>query len=392
MMMPNNEDKSFFLKSKKTNITEKLFSNYDQWIDFLDHACDSFVFVNSSGKVVYANKRVKNMFGYNPEDLIGSYFQILIPSVYRSKYRKLFKGYLENPHTRKMDNLLKLNALKQDNSEIPVNISLNPMEIDGQTIICCIIRDATEELFLQNKLIAEKNGALELAQSKADFLAQMSHEIRSPINIIMNFSGLVREVLDTQTQDSLKEEFAIISNAGKRIIRTVDLVLNISEIQSGKFEIEKTTFNIYDEILSRIFIEFRHMAKEKNIKFFLKSEITDGFVHADEYCVFQTLMNLVDNALKYTYKGKIEIKLSRSKRGQIIVVVSDTGIGMSEKYQEDLFKPFHQEEHGLSKRYLGNGLGLALVKKYCDLNDIEIKVNSKKDVGTKFKLSFLPPN
>lgn len=328
------------------------------------------------------------MFGYKQDSLIGKHYQVLIPPVYRKKHRKLFKSFIENPHSRKMDKTLKFNALKQNESEIPVNISLNPMKMENEPVICCIIRDATEEFLQQNKLLAEKESALELAQTKADFLAQMSHEIRSPINIIMNFSGLVREVLDTQTQDSLKEEFAIISNAGKRIIRTVDLVLNMSEIQSGKFEIEKTHFDLNDEILQRIYLEFNRIAKEKKIKLILKNNVDDPIVFADEYCVFQTLMNLVDNALKYTFKGKIEIKLSRFKNGKINLVVADTGIGMSEKYQEDLFKPFHQEEHGLSKRFLGNGLGLALVKNYCDLNDIQIKVNSKKDVGTKFKLVF----
>jgi signal transduction histidine kinase len=103
--------------------------------------------------------------------------------------------------------------------------------------------------------------------------------------------------------------------------------------------------------------------------------------------VRQIFDNLIHNAIKYTHKGGIEIDIY-SNTNSIQVVVADTGIGISEEYLPNLFKPFTQEEHGYTRKYEGNGLGLALVKRYCELNDTQIKVESKKGEGTKFTLEF----
>ena len=100
------------------------------------------------------------------------------------------------------------------------------------------------------------------------------------------------------------------------------------------------------------------------------------------------LANLIDNAIKYTKRGKIDLKLSKTSQNNIVVEINDTGIGMSEEFKNKIFEPFTQEEQGYTRKYDGSGLGLSLVQKYAKLNDTKLTFTSKKDVGTSFKIEF----
>ncbi|KAB2840872.1 MAG: GHKL domain-containing protein [Melioribacteraceae bacterium] len=113
-------------------------------------------------------------------------------------------------------------------------------------------------------------------------------------------------------------------------------------------------------------------------------ESENTFLYTDEYAVNQIFANLIDNAIKYTEKGKVEITLREEGNNHYSIKVSDTGIGISNEYIDKLFEPFSQEEQGYTRRFEGNGLGMALVKKYCDLIDAEISVESEKNIGTTF--------
>ena len=109
---------------------------------------------------------------------------------------------------------------------------------------------------------------------------------------------------------------------------------------------------------------------------------------ADEYSIMQIFANLIDNAIKYTKKGKVEILLTKNKSGNVMVEVKDTGIGMSKEFLPKIFEPFVQEEQGYSRSYEGNGLGLALTKRYCEINNAVIEVESEKNVGSTFRVIF----
>jgi signal transduction histidine kinase len=111
-------------------------------------------------------------------------------------------------------------------------------------------------------------------------------------------------------------------------------------------------------------------------------------VKADEYSVNQIFDNLINNAVKYTKEGEVKVKVDSFQNGQVVVDVSDTGIGISEEFLPNLFQPFIQEEQGYTRKYEGNGLGLALVKRYCDMNNAEIQVFSRKGEGTTFRVIF----
>lgn len=375
------------MASVSSNYLGEIFSSKEQIDIFFKCAGDLFLFIDKKGTILYANDSVKELLGYYPKQIINKHIQFLFPEEYIPEQNKVFQEVFSQKLTMSINKNMVFKA-KYKNSKKKVSVSINSVNTEDGKIICCIVHDFTNVNLKIEKLKTEKKEVEELAQTKTELLAQMSHEIRSPVNIIMNFTGLVREVLSTEVQDSLKEEFAIIKNAGKRIIRTIDLVLSMSEIQSGQLDLHRTKFDLYQEIVVRVYNEFRLMANERNLDFFLHCSIQNTIIYADEYTVFQTLMNIVDNAFKYTDKGRIEITLDQQKNGQLFILVSDTGIGMSEEFKKDIFKPFHQEDTGLTGKIKGNGLGLSLVKKYCDLNNMQIKITSKKGKGSKVKLIF----
>ncbi len=162
----------------------------------------------------------------------------------------------------------------------------------------------------------------------------------------------------------------------------------MSDIQTGTHEYIPKRVNICEDILMNLVFEYKSIVREKGIKLTLNKNIDDPFVEVDTYTVNQIFANLIDNAVKYTAEGSITINCERINNKNIAVSVIDTGLGISEEYLPKLFEEFSQEDTGYTRKYDGNGLGLALVKKYCELNNAEIKVTSKKGEGSTFTVIF----
>lgn len=241
------------------------------------------------------------------------------------------------------------------------------------------------------ELVKAKEKAEQSEQLKSEFLAQMSHEIRTPINSILSFSGLIKDEFEPRLTPEYRSCFNAINRAGDRIIRTVDMILNMSDLQTGSYEVNPTEYNLFESIKMNLSEEFSHKAKEKGIELSIVEPDFSTIVLADEYTINQIFANLIDNALKYTIDGFVEISFSQNGEYHFTTNVRDTGIGISEEFLPKMFEPFTQEEQGYTRRYEGNGLGLALVKKYCDLSNVRINVTSLKGEGTTFHLHFNKP-
>ena len=251
-----------------------------------------------------------------------------------------------------------------------------------------IVEDITERKKFEVQLIEARNQAVASNRIKSEFLAQMSHEIRTPINSILNFIELIKDEVLSYLDEEHLSFFHMIKTSSDRIIRTIDLILNMSELQTGAYEVFFKSLNIFKDIFPLLQEEYEMIAKEKGIEFIIHKRNDIPLIIADEYSVTQIFLNLVDNAVKYTEHGKVEVKVEGLKNNLLSVVIEDTGIGISKEYFPKLFEEFSQEEHGYSRKYEGNGLGLALVKKYCELNGAKILVESEKGKGSKFTVIF----
>ncbi|MBU1678317.1 MAG: sensor histidine kinase [Bacteroidetes bacterium] len=248
-----------------------------------------------------------------------------------------------------------------------------------------IIKNEAERKEINVQLLHAKEEAEKANRMKSEFLAQMSHEIRSPINSILSFSQLLQEDLRSKISKDLEDGFKIIHNGGRRITRTIDLILNMAEVQTGTYEPAKKRIDLVI-ILTDLYDEYKRLATENELKLVFNKTVEHAWVEADEYSLTQIFGNLIDNSIKYTLNGKIDLTVSGNK--EIVVTVEDTGIGISEEYLPHIFEPFTQEESGYTRRFEGNGLGMALVRNYCDMNSGKIEVESEKGRGTKFTVKF----
>ena len=340
---------------------------------------------DTKGKIEYVNPKYSKITGYSASEVIGTksiFFDVENPR--SESFRLLHKTLLqENEWKGEI-----LNSRKSDESYWE-DVSINPIKDNEKNITHYLIvrDDITKRKSMEEELIFAKEKAIMSDKLKSEFLAQMSHEIRSPINVLLSFMGLIRAEVESNITQELTESFNVMEGAGRRIIRTIDLILNMSELQTASYEFKPKKIDLYQNIIDPVFQEYQHVADKKNLDFTIINETLDAQVFVDEYSATQIFANIFDNALKYTEKGAIKVIIKRVQN-RLAVEVADTGIGISDEYQQNLFKPFIQEEQGYTRKFEGNGLGLALVKKYCELNSIDISVQSEKGKGSTFRLEF----
>jgi len=235
-------------------------------------------------------------------------------------------------------------------------------------------------------LMIEAMGKID--KQKSEFLASVSHEIRSPIHTITSFLGLLKETAVEENNPEMKDSIRAIDASTKRLLRTVNLLLDMTKIQMKTIQIYKEEIDL--EVLIRQIVKYEHQpqAESKGLELTLNIESENNLINSDEYIVTQLLNNLLSNAVKYTKVGKIDVTLSNNSEGIPRVLITDTGIGMSKEFIDGLFKPFKREAQVYTKKYEGTGLGMALVKSYCELIGAKLNVTSYIGKGTTFAIDF----
>ncbi|MCK9280600.1 MAG: HAMP domain-containing histidine kinase [Melioribacteraceae bacterium] len=280
-----------------------------------------------------------------------------------------------------MNNYIDLVSRKIDNKK---NLRASELELNNLRL--------QKEIIMRKKFeveIIESNKKVEYSDKiKTEFFSQISHEIRTPVNsILLGFEFLKEELLEKGI-DEYSDIFESMNSSGKRITRTIELLLNMSDVLSGSYDFKPEYINLSTELLPSICGEYEIEAKRKGLELNFNSLEDFSIIYGDKYTLQEIFKNLIDNAIKFTEKGKIDISLKVGTRKNIEVIVEDSGIGISNDYLSNLFKLFTQEEQGYRRKYDGNGLGLALVKKYCDLNRANILISSQKWKGTKITIQF----
>ena len=249
------------------------------------------------------------------------------------------------------------------------------------------LREKLRELEEKDKaLLISKEKAEHADRLKSEFLAQMSHEIRTPINTILNYTSLLEAEFCQKVDPETETSFTSINKASNRLIRTIDLILNLSAIESGSYEPKFEKILLITDVINPLLKEFDQSAKAKNLSLKLCDTFDEEIeITADRYTITQAIANLIDNAIKYTDEGGIEVRVIE-ENSICKIIISDTGIGISENYIPKLFDKFTQESEGYTRKYEGSGLGLTLVKKYCEVNNSEISISSEKGMGTTFTI------
>ncbi|NWF50949.1 MAG: PAS domain S-box protein [Ignavibacteriaceae bacterium] len=339
--------------------------------------------ISNEGKTLRANKAFCNTIGYDYHEILGAPIKYIFNSSKSGDVKSTFQLILEN------ENLdTECNLIKRDGRKITVILKAIKISDDNGELKNTLIQvlDITAIKKAQSEILLALDKAKESDRLKSAFLAQMSHEIRTPLNVILPSIPLIADELNNKDEEMLGI-LASVENAGKRLQRTIDMILSMSAVQSGNYKPRFENFSLADEI-KNLSKEFISITKEKGLQLFFSNSSSNSEIAADRYTVNQIFQNLIGNAVKYTHKGQISISVEDYDKNKVIVKVEDTGIGISSKYIKNLFSPFSQEDAGQTRKYEGNGLGLALVKEYVRINNGEISVQSEKNKGSVFSVIF----
>jgi len=232
-----------------------------------------------------------------------------------------------------------------------------------------------------------RDAALEASRLKSAFLANMSHEIRTPLNVILGYNALIEDHLNEIGDDSQRPLIEAVQRGSSRLLNTVHGILDMSKIETGNFEIHPKPIAL-SRFLEREVAEYRKLAEQKRLFLTLKVDTADAVVTFDEYCLANALKNLLDNAIKFTDEGGVFVRLGRDRDGHLRLDVRDTGIGIEPAYLPRLYDSFSQEHSGSTRPFEGSGLGMALTKRFLEINGTTISVASEKSKGSTFSIHF----
>ena len=242
----------------------------------------------------------------------------------------------------------------------------------------------TTQLNLSNISLQEQKQKAETAtKAKSEFLANMSHEIRTPMNGIL---GMTYLALDNQNPNKQKDYLKKIDSSSKSLLAIINDILDFSKIEAGKLHIDNIDYDINNVISNlRNLVELK--AYEKDLKLHIFYNDKDTIYHGDPLRIGQVLINLVNNAIKFTHSGTVEVNITRVN-DKLNFCIKDTGIGMNDIQVKSLFKPFNQADGSTTRKYGGTGLGLSISKQLVELMGGNIWAISKLNIGSEFHFSI----
>lgn len=355
--------------------------NKFSWIDaFMENALELIIIFDGSGRVRHGNKAAKDELAYG-EELKGVHISEIFPNAFSDE---------EGIHAavNLQGELLHLMAYRKNRTCFSTDVRILP-DTKFPDCYICFVRDVNSREFLEKELAEVEKKAAHANTVKSEFVANITHELRTPVNGIL---GNVQELLRRESESGKLRMLKMIERSCRDMNGIINNILDFSKLEAGKFTLEFRQF-VFRSMID--YVKANHISKitEKGLDFFVtvSPEIPECVV-GDELRIVQILNNLLSNACKFTSLGKISLEAVKTaqvgRRAELFFMVSDTGIGIDKGDQDKLFKSFSQVDASISRRFGGTGLGLNICKQLVELMGGNISVESEKNKGTIFSFSI----
>ncbi len=341
---------------------------------------DAILAVSMQGSIEVWNDGAKKLYGYSRDEIIGKPVKSLLPENKMEEYFYTWKKLKEGEALHYFD------TQRQHKSGriIPVSITIFPIknargEITGA---CSIARDISE--YKTARLLEQKNKELiEISNLKNRFIANVSHEFRTPLHGILGFSKLLKQQSGPLTHKQ-KEFIDHIINSGNHLNSLINDVLDLTKIEAGKMELTLSQINV-SELIEETKNLFQHAISQKNILFTAQHDPTLISIYTDAKKLKQIIYNYLSNAIKFTpVGGVVSLEIQRELDNKFCLTVKDTGIGIHQHHLNQLFVEFQQLDDSSTKEYQGSGLGLAIVRRIATLLGGRVGVTSEPNQGSTF--------
>jgi PAS domain S-box-containing protein len=385
-----------FHRSKKTpsdNLARRFFSSITKGESpilsvILDNTIDAIICIDEKGCILFFSKTAEKMLGYLSSEILGENVSILMPQPFADQHDGYIDAYLKTGEKKIIDTGREIAAKKKDGTVFPARLAVSEVFIDGKRVFTGQLSDLSIEKRAQ--IAEEKSRQIEeQAKIKNAFLTSMSHELRTPLHAMMGFIDCLKEEIDGPLLPEQKDSLERAGAAGKHLLGLINGLLMLSKATRPIFACEKTTCNFL-AIVHFCINTMRPLAEKKGIKIIVDFPKTLRLIESDEEGIKQIIFNLLGNAIKFTEKGFINIKIEQVDQS-IIMRMKDTGPGIAKENLAHIFfpltKPFLSDNQSREQ----GGLGLAITKTIVQCLGGEITVSSKLKSGTEFSVK-LPIN
>ncbi|MGM0641433.1 MAG: PAS domain S-box protein [Thermotogota bacterium] len=358
---------------------KKLENDFYKFKKLADKSTSGVCFIDLDENIIYINEFMAKMHGYTPDELIGEKWRILH---FESSYSKLDEliddlynsGYLES---------IKMPHKKKNGETVPVLSNVVYLKTELETLIGVTTTDLSSEEKIIKNLIEAKNKAVEANKAKEIFLANMNHELKTPLTGMIGTLSILKE---SECTEENKEFFNMLEKSANRLKELVDELLLSSEIKFGHIKKHFNWINL-ESVFEDLKDKYEQMASYKNIELKSSKENLNIEIKTDLIMIEEIIENILKNAFKFTEKGYVEFSMKLDKR-ILEIKVKDTGVGIKKEYIENLFDEFSQQDLSYTKEFEGFGLGLYITKKYINMLNGKISVNSVPKKGTEISVKI----
>lgn len=347
----------------------------------LDNSAAAITLIDERERIISWNKYTEHLLGLTRKDLYLKPVSILYPP---EEWMKIRQADIRRAGGR---HHLETRVIAKGKEPIDVDLSINVLKDSDERIIGAvgIMQDITQQKQVQRMLLKAKEAAEDANRAKTMFLANMSHEIRTPMATIMGMADLT---LDGNLNDEQKDNLLTIKNAADVLLSLLNDILDLSRVESGKIELEEIEINLYN-ILKSVLKGLSVLANNKglNLELTIDPQLPDVLL-GDPIRLRQILVNLINNAIKFTFKGKITTAVKVVSQDEQFTVlefsVRDEGVGIAESKIDKIFDVFQQADSSTTRKFGGTGLGLAISKRLVELMTGRIWVESEEFRGSTF--------